>query len=64
MANDPIQLEPIKSGPKTTEFWITIFFNICAMVLMLQGVLEPKVGTAVMGIVSSVYATLRTMVKR
>jgi len=53
----------LKSGWKTTEFWLTVLTNAGAIVTALNGVLDPKTAAIIMAVVNGVYSVLRAALK-
>lgn len=53
----------VKSGYKTTEFWLTILSNLLAVAGALQGVIDPKTAAVVVAVLTGLYNTLRTVAK-
>ena len=54
----------MKAGLKTTEFWLTIATNLAAILGTVGGVLDPKVGGAMVVVSNVLYALVRTFAKR
>lgn len=66
MANAVAGVTESKSGPKTTEFWVTMFGNALALIQLLAGpvdVSDGKVVTA-LAIINGAYAASRGLAKQ
>lgn len=53
----------VKSGYKTSEFWLTIISNLITIAGALNGILDPKTAAIVLAILNGMYTTLRTIAK-
>lgn len=53
----------MKSGIKTTEFWLIIITNIITIINGLQGLIDAKTATIILAILNGIYTTLRTLSK-
>lgn len=53
----------MKSGYKTSEFWLVVVSNLIAIVGALNGVLDPKTAAIALAVLNGVYSTLRTIAK-
>ena len=63
-ATDLIQeAKQVKSGWRTSEFWMTIVTQVLAVVAALNGVLDPKTAATIVAVLNAVYAVLRTLAK-
>lgn len=63
-ATDLLQeVKQVKSGWKTSEFWMTVVSQLLAVVGALSGVLDAKTAAIVVGALNAVYTVLRTIAK-
>lgn len=53
----------VKKGVATTEFWMTVIFDLLAIVMTVLGVVEPEVAAKIMLVLNGFYMTSRTLVK-
>ena len=58
------ECEEIKSGWKTTEFWMTIAVNVAAILATVSQVASPKVGGMMMTASTAIYAVSRAWAKK
>lgn len=58
-----MEVKMVKSGWKTSEFWMTVVTQILAVVGALNGVIDPKTAATVVAALNAVYAVLRTLAK-
>ena len=54
----------MKTGIKTTEFWLTILANVVAVVGALQGVIPAETAAIIIAALNAVYGFLRTIAKK
>lgn len=57
------EVRNVKSGWKTTEFYMTVVTQLLAVVAALNGVLDPKTAATIVAVLNAVYAVLRTLAK-
>lgn len=60
---DGIKEAYVKSGWKTSEFWLVVLSNIAAIVPALNGVIPADKAATLLVIVNSVYAIVRALTK-
>lgn len=53
----------MKSGWKTSEFWMSIVAQLLAVAATLNGILDPKVAAVVVASLNALYGILRTVAK-
>lgn len=53
----------VKSGWKTTEFYLTILSNLITIAGALNGIIDPKTAAIVLAVLNGLYTTLRTIAK-
>lgn len=53
----------MKTGYKTTEFWLVIITNLLAVVTAFNGLLDPKTAGIIVAVLNGLYAILRSVVK-
>lgn len=53
----------VKSGWKTSEFYLTILSNLITIAGALQGVIDPKTAAIILAVLNGLYTTLRTIAK-
>lgn len=54
----------MKSGWKTSEFWMTVVGQLMTLAGALNGVLDPKTAAIVSAVLTGVYSILRTLAKQ
>lgn len=54
---------PIKPGWKTSEFWLTVIFNLVTILGTLKGVIPANIGTVALTVLNSVYGLIRAITK-
>lgn len=52
-----------KKGVKTSEFWITLFFNLLTIFLLVSKSVKPEWAIATMGVLNAIYTYGRSIVK-
>ena len=57
------EVKGMKSGYKTTEFWMSVTAQLLAVAGALGGVLDPKTAAIVVAVLNAIYAILRTVAK-
>ena len=57
------EVSKMKSGWKTSEFWLTIISNLVTIAGALQGIIDPKTAAIVLAVLNGLYTTLRTVAK-
>ena len=57
------EVNQVKAGWKTTEFWMTIVTQLLAVVAALNGVLDAKTAAIIIAVLNGVYGVLRTLAK-
>lgn len=57
------EVEQMKSGYKTTEFWLTVISNLITIAGALQGVIDAKTAAVMLAVLNGVYSVLRTVAK-
>lgn len=53
----------VKSGWKTTEFWMTVATNLTAVVGALKGIVPEKVAAIAVAVATCVYTVARALTK-
>jgi hypothetical protein len=54
----------MKSGIKTTEFWLTIITQVLVIFSALKGLMKPETALVISAVLDGVYAALRTYAKK
>lgn len=62
-AADGVKEAYVKSGWKTSEFWLVVLSNIAAVVPALNGVIPADKAATLLVIVNSIYAVVRALAK-
>lgn len=57
------EVSKVKSGWKTSEFWLTILSNLITIAGALNGIIDPKTAAIVLAVLNGLYTTLRTVAK-
>ena len=57
------EVSKVKSGYKTTEFWMTIISQLLTLAGALQGVIDPKTAALIIAGLNAIYGFLRTLAK-
>lgn len=60
---DTIKEAQMKSGWKTSEFWMTAVGQLMTLAGALNGVLDPKTAAIISASLTGVYGVLRTLAK-
>ena len=63
-AVDEIQEAKMKSGIKTTEFWLTAVSQLMTLAGALNGVIDPKTAAVISAVLTGIYGVLRTLAKQ
>lgn len=58
-----IETMALKSGIKTSEFWLTVLTQIGVVVTGLSGIIDPKIATILSVASGALYTVLRTLAK-
>jgi uncharacterized membrane protein HdeD (DUF308 family) len=53
----------VKSGWKSTEFWLTLAGNVAALLTTVSGIIEPQTGGWMLAICNGLYAISRGIAK-
>jgi hypothetical protein len=53
----------LKSGIKSTEFWLTVLTQVSVIASGLSGILDPKIATILTVVGTSLYTIMRTLAK-
>jgi len=53
----------VKKGKNSTEFWLTVTFNLIATALMVVGQINPDLYLKICAVLNGVYTVGRTLVK-
>lgn len=53
----------VKTGWKTSEFWLTIVSNLITIAGALNGIIDAKTAGIILAILNGLYTTLRTIAK-
>jgi len=64
--NEPIVAPSpaITPGVKTSEFWLTVLVALASLGTQIGGILPPPWGLVIAGASTSIYAVLRTYLKK
>jgi len=54
----------MKSGVKTTEFWMTVVSNLVTIIGALGGNIEPEKAAILLAVLNGIYSVLRSLVKQ
>jgi len=54
----------VKSGVKSSEFWLTALTSVSTVVAALDGVISPEIAATVVAVVTCAYTILRTWAKK
>ena len=57
------EVNKMKDGYKTTEFWLTILTNLITIVTAIQGVIPPQTAAIILAVLNGIYTTMRSIVK-
>lgn len=63
-AIEAIKEANVKTGWKTTEFWMTIMTNVVTVVQALNGVIPPETAAIILAVANGLYGVLRTITKK
>ena len=53
----------MKTGWKTTSFWLVVLLNAVGLITAVQGLLNPLIALAVLAVLNGAYGTLRSIEK-
>lgn len=54
----------MKSGIKTTEFWLVVITNLITVVGALKGIIPAEIATITITVLTAIYTVLRSLVKQ
>lgn len=54
----------VKSGIKTTEFWLTVVTNLITIIGTLKGVIPAETMAIILAVLNGIYTVLRSLVKQ
>lgn len=54
----------VKSGIRTSEFWLLVISNLMTIAGTLQGVIPPDTGAIIVASLTGIYNVLRTIAKK
>lgn len=57
------EVSKVKSGYKSSEFWLTIVSNLVTIAGALNGILDAKTAAIVLAVLNGLYTVLRTIAK-
>lgn len=60
---DGIKEAYVKSGWKTTEFWLAVLSNVATVVPALGGMIPPEKAAMILAIVNGLYGIVRALTK-
>jgi hypothetical protein len=58
------EVNNVKSGIKTTEFWFSLFGALSSMIGQYQGVIPEPWGTIAVAVISATYTIARALTKK
>jgi hypothetical protein len=58
-----VQNMQVKSGWRSSEFWMTVLTNVSTLVGALNGVIDPKTAAIIVAVTNCIYSILRSAVK-
>lgn len=62
-AADGVKEAYVKSGWKTTEFWLAVLSNVATVVPALGGLIPPEKAATILAIVNGLYGIVRALTK-
>ena len=62
-AADGVKEAYVKSGWKTTEFWLVVLSNIATVIPALSGVIPPEKAATILAVVNGIYGIVRALTK-
>jgi hypothetical protein len=62
-AADGVKEAYVKSGWKTTEFWLAVLSNIATVVPALGGLIPPEKAATILAVVNGLYGIVRALTK-
>ena len=62
-AVDGVKEAYVKSGWKTTEFWLAVLSNIATVIPALGGLIPPEKAATILAVVNGLYGIVRAITK-
>lgn len=53
----------LKSGLKTTEFWLVVVSNLLTIIAAMKGIIPPKTAAIVVAVLTGIHDVLRNLLK-